>query len=339
MPARSKGARLYERKRAGRASVWVIRDGAVERSLGAIPVRDAEGLLEAYLREKRLRQGALPPEQVSIDDVLSLYASEHAHTASDPARIGYAIDALLSYWGGRPLSEVSGATCRAYVEARGVAASTARRELGTLNAAIQHCYRERHILAAPPVTLPPKAPPKDRWLTEAEAARLLWEARRTPHMARFVLMALYTGTRKDRLLRLRWRPHSEGGWVDLRAGVLHRRAEAESETKKKAPPAKIPPKLMTHLTRWGPDEGWVIGYKGARVLSIKTAWRSLVTRAELPGVTPHTLRHTAITWAMQRGVRLAHAAGYFGISVEELERTYLHHHPDFQSEAVEAMNR
>lgn len=56
-------------------------------------------------------------------------------------------------------------------------------------------------------------------------------------------------------------------------------------------------------------------------------------------MTPHTLRHTAITWAMQNGAQKWDVAGYFGVSMETLERTYGHHHPDYQATAVEAMER
>jgi hypothetical protein len=60
-------------------------------------------------------------------------------------------------------------------------------------------------------------------------------------------------------------------------------------------------------------------------------WRS----DGLKNVTPHSLHHTA----MHRGVTIADAAGYFGVSTATLERVYWHHHPDFQRSAVEAMER
>ena len=54
--------------------------------------------------------------------------------------------------------------------------------------------------------------------------------------------------------------------------------------------------------------------------------------------TPHTLKHTAITWAMQAGVPLADAAGFFGTSIQTLEAVYLHHHPDFQAATAAALD-
>jgi integrase len=54
-------------------------------------------------------------------------------------------------------------------------------------------------------------------------------------------------------------------------------------------------------------------------------------------VTPHTLRHTAATWLMQRGVPIWQAAGYLGMSAEMIERTYGHHHPDYMRGAAQAI--
>jgi integrase len=64
-------------------------------------------------------------------------------------------------------------------------------------------------------------------------------------------------------------------------------------------------------------------------------FRNVVRDAGLgEDVTPHTLRHTAATWLMQGGTDLWIAAGFLGMSVETLERTYGHHHPDFQAQAA-----
>jgi hypothetical protein len=54
-------------------------------------------------------------------------------------------------------------------------------------------------------------------------------------------------------------------------------------------------------------------------------------------VTPHILRHTCATWLMQGGVNLWDAAGFLGMTVQQLEATYGHHHPDYQQEAITAL--
>ena len=40
---------------------------------------------------------------------------------------------------------------------------------------------------------------------------------------------------------------------------------------------------------------------------------------------------------MQNGVNLWDAAGFLGMTVQQLEQGYGHHHPDYQEEAVTAL--
>ena len=54
-------------------------------------------------------------------------------------------------------------------------------------------------------------------------------------------------------------------------------------------------------------------------------------------MTPHILRHTCATWLMQGGVNLWDAAGFLGMTVQQLEASYGHHHPDYQQEAIAAL--
>jgi len=60
---------------------------------------------------------------------------------------------------------------------------------------------------------------------------------------------------------------------------------------------------------------------------------------DLSDVTMHTLKHTAITWALQAGASVWDAAGYFSTSPETIQRVYGHHSPDHQRSAVEAIER
>ena len=70
---------------------------------------------------------------------------------------------------------------------------------------------------------------------------------------------------------------------------------------------------------------------------IRSAWEGILQDAGLgEDVVRHSLRHTAATWLMQAGVDMWEAAGWLGMTVEQLEANYGHHHPDFQEEAAVA---
>jgi integrase len=84
----------------------------------------------------------------------------------------------------------------------------------------------------------------------------------------------------------------------------------------------------------------VIEWNANPVRKINKAFRSVRRAANLGGdVVPHTLRHTAITWQAQLGVPEHEILGFFGITREVFEKVYAHHHPDYQSNAVNAFTR
>lgn len=282
-----------------------------------------------------------------------MYAMERAPYTAKPKLIAEHIDFLAPWWGLKKVSEIKGSTCRAYVDGR-KSVSLARRELETLRAAVNYFHKEYGLDPLPAFTMPKKQQARTRWLTRNEAAALLKSARKTPHLARFILIGLYTGTRSGAILKLSWMPSTDGGHIDLEKGVLYRRGDGQTETKKRQPPIKIPDRLLRHMRHWKRIDGWaisedgremaglrpVINWKGSKVMSVKKAFRSARTEAGLDKeVTPHTLRHSCATWLMQGGCEKWDAAGFLGMTVDVLERVYGHHHPDFQSGAMAALNR
>ncbi|ATF17106.1 Integrase [Phaeobacter gallaeciensis] len=358
MPRPSKGARLHKFKHR---PYWYIRDsGRPDQSTGCTSRADAEKALAAYIATKGRESVANEPANVTCGEVLAIYAEEHAPTVADPERIGYAIEALLPFWGGLRLSHVKGETCRRYARTRKkvaqrdpetnepiayepISTGTVRRELGTLQSAINYAHAEGYVTSAPVVTLPQKPEAKERWLSRNEAAKLLWQAYRgnnTRHLARFILIALYTGTRKDAILRMGFEPNTVGGWFDLDQGIMFRRGDTERQTSKRRTPARIPRQLLAHLRRWHASGSiWAVEYKGARVGNIKRAFAKAVQDSGVTPCTPHTLKHTAITWALQNGASVWDAAGFFATSAETIEKVYGHHSPHHQESALRAVER
>jgi integrase len=67
-----------------------------------------------------------------------------------------------------------------------------------------------------------------------------------------------------------------------------------------------------------------VEFSGKPVASVKKGFSAAVALARLTGkVTPHTPRHTAATWLMQRGVPVREVAGFLGTSAEVLRRQML----------------
>jgi integrase len=373
MPRPAKGPRLYLRRRAGREPVYVILDGPRELVTGCGPDRagEAGAALHAYLAAKYTppAKAGAGLADILIADVIAAYVAERGPHVANRSFVAATAGSILDWWSTRTLADVKGQACRDYVtwrtaqrvrnSSRAVSAATARHDLKTLRAAIHHWHRENGPLpAVPAVTLPPAPPPRERWLTRDEAARAIRaarKARQAAHLVRLILIGVYTGTRPGAVLRLSWLPQPHGGWIDVEAGVLHRQGPGDRRSRKRQPPVRIPPRLLAHLARWramdlaGETTGRqrrqvarVVHYYGKPVAKLRRAFASLMRAAGIgagPGgvgstPTPHTLRHTAVTWAMQGGCDLYEAAGYFGMSVQTLEDVYGHHHPDWQIRAA-----
>ena len=88
-------------------------------------------------------------------------------------------------------------------------------------------------------------------------------------------------------------------------------------------PAPIPDQLIAHLPRWhrlGIANDYFVEWNGRPVQSVKKAFRTAVRLAGLEGkVTPHTLRHTAATWSVNKRAPLWQAAGLVGMSEDMRE--------------------
>lgn len=366
MPRPAKAIRLAWRAESRRpdgslrnGGVWVIRDGGrvISTGCGADDRAGAESALAAHIagRHDPRPRGGQGIAATPLADIVNLWLTDvaaHGRTPGDAA--GRAIR-LLSWWGDRTAAAVTGANCRAYALARGTAAG-ARRELQDLGAALNHWRAEGHALDVPRVTLPAKGGPRERWLTRDEAARLLraawrmtqdWKGRPSDrrtgrHVARFILIALYTGSRGGAVCAAGFAPSMSGGWIDLESGVFHRAATGERQTNKRKPPVPLPARLLAHLRRWhrlGIAVNAPVEWNGRRVTSIKKAFRAVRAAAGFgPDVTAHVLRHTTATWLMQAGVPVWEAAGFLGMSAETLNRVYGHHHPDHLKAARDALD-
>ena len=383
MPRPTKGTRLYlEPERRGKdgklyqRATWVIRDGAQKISTGCpAELRElAEQKLAKHIADKYQipRERGRHPSEIVVSDVLHIYLADVAPKQAREAEVRQRVIKLTEWWGMKSLADVNGRSCREYVAwrtqqpvkafradgsrqpVRMVTAAGARRELEDLRAAINYHRREGLCSEIVEVTLPEKSPPRDRWLTRNEVARLLWAAiryrevqkgvqtdkRSRYHIARFILVAVYTGTRSAAICGAGFSPGEGRGWVDLERGVFYRRPEGSRETKKRQPPIRLPIRLLAHMRRWyeaSPTKSAVVEYNGRPLESIRKAFEKVVADAGLgPEVTPHICRHTCATWLMQNGTDVWEAAGYLGMTVEVLESVYGHHHPEFQAKAAEA---
>lgn len=365
MPPRGQGPRLQlrparrdEHGRITHPATWRIIDGRFQRSTGCRTDDrgGAERKLAAYIAEKYISQagrGQRDPSRVPVADALAVYGREIGKTHARPKETAQRIKALLEFFGEKRLSDINGALCRNYIASRSTDAA-ARRELEDLRAAINHYHREGHIREAIKVTMPERRPPRERWLTRSEAARLIWHCWRYQevqrgkptarwtrrHLARFIIVGLYAGRRASAICEAALEPTTDRGWIDLERGAFFPRP-GRRQSKKRQPPIILPRRLVGHLRRWKKaGQRYVVEWYGQPVLRVSIGFARAVRDAGLSSdVTPHIIRHTSATWMMQRGADPWAAAGYLGLSLETLIRVYGHHHPDHLKSAWSVFDR
>ena len=359
MPRQGKGPRLYLRgarrdgaKRLSHKPHWVIRDGACEVSTGCgYGDREAaERLLADHITKKYQpsRQRGRDPAAIPVADVINIYLDEKASSHARPKETAQRTVTLLGFFGGMMLDEVNESSCRRYAASRSTEAA-ARRELEDFQSAINYHHKQGICTERFPVWLPEPPPPRTRWLTRTEVARLLWAMWRARdsltgrptrrHAARFLLVGLYTGTRAGAICAAAVRPTIGCGHVDLEAGVFYRKPiRARRKKNKPQPPVRLPDRLLAHMRRWvrlGIARNFLVEWSGKPVKSVRKAWNSARAETGLDAeVIRHALRHTAATWLMLRRTDPWEAAGYLGMNVETLIKHYGHHHPDYQRDAA-----
>ena len=341
MARRNQGAKLrWLAKRGVYYITWTERGRSRERSTGTADREQAETIFAEWLHARGRGAGPSDPAEILVTDVLAEYARERGPRVAAPRVIGCAVDALTGFWQGRTVADVTPQTCGLYVEKRGRAANTMRRELNVLRTAINYAHRRGRITRPVAVELPDRPESRTRWLTGNEAARLLRASLRSPkvrlYLPLFILLGLYTGRRKEAILSLRW-PQ-----VDLGAGRIDFEIPGRKRNNKRRGEIRIPEKLLRHLKRArkrGTDLGYVLHINGKRIGDIKKGFEAACARAGLQDVTAHVLKHTSITWSMQNGTPLWKAAGFYATTEQVIERIYGHHHPDYQREASENAGR
>jgi integrase len=374
MPRQSKGARLELKQYKDRAPAWVIRDG--DRTLGTgCHERDSQGAqrkLAEYILSKHDPAKAIDkdnPNQAKIADVLSLEMQHIAKLDIPDSRKRRLITICqnLGNWFGnnRVVGDLNGELQERYAVER-VYQASAWQELKILAAAVNRFLKRKvgGVQTRFSPVLPDAPEARERWLTRDEAARLIrtaWRQKRVTvvrgrkftlytsrHISRFILVALYTGSRASDISGAAIIPTIGRGYVDLDRGVFKRRPDNKRETSKRQPTTPIPPRLLSHMRRWkrlGISRHSVIEYNGRSINRLRKGWDAVVEKAGLATDDPrqkvirHTLRHTAITWYLAQGVDIETVSQYCGVSVATIRKVYRHAMPGTFNPIMNAAHR
>jgi integrase len=297
---------------------------------------EAEAILAAF----RLVKADRPVADLTVPQVLDWYWDNHGHSRMRPQNIDLAMRYLKPFFGATLALDLSLDMQEHYVAHRrdaGAGDESIRRDLDVLSAALKRAVKYKKLDHAPPIYRITPAPPRERWLTRSEAARLLWRMRgkRQAHLRLFTRLALYTGARTGAILDLTWdRVHFDTGLIDFR--VPGRRVTKKRRTV--APMTRKLRRMLAHAKTHARSDH-VVSWGGDRVDRVAKGCIAHAEAAGIKGFSPHVLRHTFASWAVQRRVPIFTVGKVLGQTVASTTERYAKLAPDDVLDAMERAGR
>lgn len=333
----AKGTRIVRRG----GGIWYIvwTGNSRGRSTGTRDRKEAERAMAAFIQEvDRPGQiaGGYTVEQ-AIEDYLVEHIRPNAASKETPELIA---QRFIEYFpAGTRIADLGEQDILYYRQTRNRADGTILRELGFLSAAFHHAAKKKRVSRddIPHIPMPPKPPPRERWLTAAEEAQLIaacpveYASGRLTRIWRFLILGLETAARKEAIETLTWFQ------VDFSAGTINLNPPGRAQTNKRRAVVRMSTRLRTMLERAYREKttAYVLDYPG----SCRRWFRTVVDQSGLQDVTPHVLRHTWATRAAQAGVPMREVADWLGDSIQTVERNYYKRSPHYLKAAADWRER
>ncbi len=253
--------------------------------------------------------------------------------------ISYPLESIKEFWGDLYPKQINRNLCREFtrrrVEVDGLSATTVKKSLNLLVAAMNHARKEGLLDIVPHIEKPQDGPPRDKWARPHEIKQLMLSLKHYPHLELFAMLALHTLSRKRAICELKW------DQVDFDLKQIDFNPPNRKHTKKRRVPVPINKTLMETLigAREVATTDHVIEFRGNPCYEIGRAFRKYARLANLGWITPHVLRHTGATLMAQNKVSMVEIAGIMGDRIDTVEKHYLKYHPEYLKDAITALDK
>jgi integrase len=212
-----------------------------------------------------------------------------------------------------------------------VSAGTLRREFNVLRAALRLAWKEGHLVKPPTLEAPRDSAPRDRYLTKAEARRLL-DACETPHVRAFVALAMFTGARKGSILALTWdRVQWDTGRIDFQEPGRNLTSKRRAVV-----PMAAPLRIELEQAHKIRTCDYVVEWNGGKVThGLRWSFKRLCQRAQLSWTpTPHHFKHSVASWMAMNKVPIDQAADWLATDPKTLRKVYRKFDPSYLEEVT-----
>lgn len=241
--------------------------------------------------------------------------------------------AARHFWDRIPIARVDSRTAVDYRARRShCRAITVRNELAVIRAALNWAQKNKLILQAPFIQMPPIPASNVGHISKAEFRKLLDNAF-APHVKIFLQLAVGTGARTNAILDLTW------DRVDFDRNVIILNPHERVQTAKYRATVPMNGQLRASLleAKEGAMSDYVVEHGRGKVGSIKNGVKAAARRAGLH-VTPHMFRHSAAIWQAEAGIPWSQIAQFLGHTDSRItERVYGRFSPSFLAGAAAAL--
>lgn len=314
------------RKLRGRWQAQVRRRGVAPRAKSfdtkADALRWAQDL-EAEANRSGWQADTRLAEKTTLRELLTRYCAEvtpgKRGAVSEASRINSILRCPISH---RMLAKLTSSDVATYRDERlkTVAPATVVRELNTISHAIEVATREWGIwVPRNPVKLvrrPPVPRGRTRRLKKGEEEALLsaCDRGRTPLLKPLIILAIETGMRRGELLDLRWEH------VDATLRVAHLPLTMNGDSRD-VPLSRRATEVFAELRSQAANGERVFPLTGN---AVRLAFEHLRTRAGMPDLHFHDLRHEAISRLFEKGLNVVEVSTISGHKELRMLSRYSH---------------
>jgi integrase len=308
--------------------------------------KEARAELDRFIDQRRAIQQQF--QSRTVGDLWDMWLAERAEDGFNNDIYKAQWVSLRPVFAHRDPATLTTQDFRAYAKARfalGRAQWTVHTELVRIRALLKWAVDHHHIDRRPKVWVPQPGKPRDRVLTRPEAMALVSAASYgDPHVHLFVVIAFATAARHMAILDLKW------DRVDFLSGMIEFDENLPPDPMNKSWRKGRAKVLMNRSVRAALEKAYqgrqtdhVIEHGGRRLVTVKNGFAAAVKRAGLDQskgrITPHTIRHTVLTWLQEEQVptdRRAQLAGHKDEATTRL--VYTHASPEVLREAVDLLD-